>query len=82
MNAKLQLMPKQTKKELFITGILSLPLRVNERAFFFTGYNSILTTPVQHITEVSVDGVVFETKNTIYHLTYSHQHSEVEVMCA
>ena len=82
MNTKFQLKPKQAKKELFITGILSLPLRVNERALFFTSDKSVLTTPVQYIREVSMDGIVFETKNTIYHLTYSHQSSEIEVICA
>ena len=32
--------------------------------------------------EVSQDGVVFETENTVYYLTYARRPAEIEVMCA
>ena len=41
-----------------------------------------VTSLVQQILEVSQDGVVFETENTVYYLTYARRPAEIEVMCA
>ena len=60
------------KKEYVLTGILSLPLHLGEN-----GRGSIVitrplaTSPVQSILEVSENGVVFETRNSIYRLSYT-----------
>ncbi|MEQ2843219.1 hypothetical protein [Dorea longicatena] len=70
------------KKETLLTGQICLPLRVGERAVIIgTGSRSIMTSTVLLIQEVSADGVVFETKNTIYHLSYTSEPVS-EVMCA
>lgn len=54
------------KKETLLTGQICLPLRVGERAVIIgTGSRSIMTSTVLFIQEVSADGVVFETQNTI-----------------
>ena len=76
---KLQL---KKKREVSVTGTLSLPLRVGERAWFFVNHRSVFTTTVEQILEVNFDRVIFETRNTIYHLTYAHIPAEIEVMCA
>ena len=65
-----------------VTAVLSLPLRVHERAWLFTCGRSISTSLVKQILEVSPDGVVFETENTVYHVTYAHRPAEIEVICA
>lgn len=70
------------KKEIFVTGTLSLPLRVGERAWFFVNHRSVFTTSVEQILEVNFDGVIFQTRNTIYHLTYAHIPAKSEVICA
>ena len=44
--------------------------------------NKIATTPVQSILEVSENGVVFETCNSIYRLSYTRVPMELEAMCA
>ena len=41
----------------------------------------MITSRVITIQEVSADGVVFETQNTIYHLSYTSEPVS-EVMCA
>ncbi len=70
------------KKETLLTGQSCLPLRVGERAVIIgTGSRSIMTSTVLFIQEVSADGVVFETQNTIYHLSYTSEPIS-EVMCA
>ena len=70
------------KKSVHMTALLSLPLRLHERAWILSGGRSISTSLVEQILEVSQDGVVFETENTVYHLTYARGPAEVEVMCA
>lgn len=52
------------------------------RAWILTGSRSLSTSLVQQILEVSQDGVVFETENTVYYLTYARRPAEIEVMCA
>lgn len=70
------------KKETLLTGQICLPLRVGKRAVIIgTGSRSIMTSTVLFIQEVSADGVVFETQNTIYHLSYTSEPVS-EVMCA
>ena len=78
-NEKIKVMPVR-KKHTHLTATLSLPLRLHERAWILTGSRS--TSLVQQILEVSQDGVVFETENTVYHLTYARRPAEIEVMCA
>lgn len=73
---------KEQKKQVALTGYLSLPLRVGERAFIRHGSQSIVTSTVKTILEVSADGVVFETCNTIYSIVYALVPLESEVMCA
>lgn len=70
------------KKHTHLTAILSLPLRLHERAWILTGSRSLSTSTVLQILEVSQGGVVFETENTVYHLTYARCPAEIEVMCA
>lgn len=70
-------------REISLTGTLSLPLRLGERALIFQGTSqSILTSPVKEILEVSSYGVVFRTCNTIYRLSYTTAPNETGVMCA
>ena len=70
------------KKETLLTGQIWVPLRIGERAVIIgTGSRSIITSTVLLIQEVSADGVVFETQNTIYHLSYTSEPVS-EVMCA
>lgn len=70
------------KKEVLLTGQICLPLRVGERAVIIrTGSRSIITSRVIIIQEVSADGVIFETQNSIYHLSYTSEPVS-EVMCA
>lgn len=73
---------QNTKKEISLTATLSLPLRTGERAWFYANRHSISTSPVKQILEVSLDGVVFETQNTVYRLAYARLPAESEVMCA
>ena len=83
-NEKIKVMPVR-KKHTHLTATLSLPLRLHERderAWIITGARSLSTSLVQQILEVSQDGVVFETENTVYHLTYARRPAEIEVMCA
>ena len=69
------------KKETLLTGQICFPLRIGERAVIIgTGSRSMITSRVITIQEVSADGVVFETQNTIYHLRYTSEHV-LEVMC-
>ncbi len=65
-----------------LSGWFHSPLRVGERAIL-SGVNgfSLLTSPILTILEVSNDGIVFETKNTIYHLVLTPK-TISEVMCA
>lgn len=71
-----------SKKHIHLTAVLSLPLRLHERAWILANSRTISTSHVERILEVSQDGVVFETENTVYHLTYTRQLAEIEVMCA
>lgn len=83
MEAKVTNFHSQKEKELVISGLLSLPLRVNERAMIYRGgKGSILTSPVKEILEVSAYSVVFRTCNTLYRLSYTPISNENEVMCA
>lgn len=75
-------MVKEGKKQVALTGYLSLPLRVGERAFIRHGSQTIITSTVKTILEVSADGVVFETCNTMYSIVYALVPLESEVMCA
>ena len=58
------------KKHQIITGTLSLPLRVGERAWISYSSQIITTTPVLRIWDVSADSILFETCNTVYELQY------------
>ena len=65
------------KKEYVLTGILSLPLHLGERAWIYSYNQTFATSP-----EVSENGVVFETCNSIYRLSYTRVPMELEAMCA
>lgn len=67
------------KKELHLTGYLSLPLRVGDRAWI-TGIHP--TSEVEKIWEVSESGILFETKNIIYRLDYTTANAKTGVICA
>ncbi len=83
MKEKLRKLTDTSLKELALTGYLSLPLRVGERALIIQGgQHSLLTSPVRKILEVSQYGIVFQTCNTIYRLSYTPVPNENEVMCA
>ena len=66
------------KKEYVLTGILHL----GERAWIYSYNQTFATSPVQSILEVSENGVVFETCNSIYRLSYTRVPMEMEAMCA
>ncbi|MDO4275084.1 MAG: hypothetical protein Q4D16_15555 [Eubacteriales bacterium] len=78
---KLVKLSERKKKKQILTGTLSLPLRVGERAWICYGSHTITTTPVVHIWEVSTEGILFETRNTVYELNYIFN-PNTEVMCA
>ena len=80
-NEKITAMPVK-KTQIHLTATLSLPLRPHETVWILTGSRSLSTSLVQQILEVSQDGVVFETENTVYYLTYARRPAEIEVMCA
>lgn len=82
-NHKVKRISPMSQKETTLTGTLSLPLRVDERALILQGNRqSVLTSPVKEILEVSSYGVVFRTCNTTYRLSYMPVPNENEVMCA
>ena len=80
------------KKELHLTGYLSLPLRVGEhlslplrvgeRAWIISNSGIHPTSEVEKIWEVSESGVLFETKNIIYRLNYITANAKTGVICA
>ncbi|MDD3279538.1 MAG: hypothetical protein PHG16_11790 [Lachnospiraceae bacterium] len=70
------------KKRIALTGHLSLPLRIGERAWICVAGQSITTSLVKQILEVSESRIIFETCNTIYSLSYARVPARTEVMCA
>ena len=52
------------------------------RAWIYSYNQTFATSPVQSILEVSENGVVFETCNSIYRLSYTRVPMELEAMCA
>lgn len=78
---KLVKLSEQKKEHRIITGTLSLPLRLGERAWICYGSHTLTTSPVLQIWEVSVDGILFETANTVYELNYM-SYPKSEVICA
>ena len=70
------------KKELHLTGYLSLPLRVGERARNNSNTGIHPSSEVEKIWEVSEPGVLFETKNIIYRLNYTTANAKTGVICA
>lgn len=83
-------MTKQNMKELSqpqkviitLTGIVSLPLRIGERAMVCASSQTFLTSKVIQILEISTYGIVFETCNTIYNLANTPISDHREVICA
>lgn len=70
------------KKELHLTGYLSLPLRVEDRAWIISNSGIHPTSEVEKIWEVSESGILFETKNIIYRLDYTTANAKTGVICA
>lgn len=70
------------KSTVIMTGTLSLPLCIGERAWIQTGHQFFTTSMVKKIMEVSEIGIRFETCNTIYDLRYEKIVKESGVMCA
>ena len=61
----------------------SCPCPPSGRTGVIYSYNqTFATSPVQSILEVSENGVVFETCNSIYRLSYTRVPMELEAMCA
>ena len=83
-NTMIQTMENPCKKQTILTGTLSLPLRIGERAWIRQTNQCITTSTVQKIWEVSEDYIIFETCNTIYRLQYARLPvgMAAEVMCA
>lgn len=81
-NQSLRIINNTRKKSIYLTGNLAMSLRIGERAWINTHGQTLMTSVVIKILEVSQTGVVFETKNTIYNLNYTAVPTEVEVMCA
>ena len=68
-NEKIITFPKQTKRQLRLTGYPVYPLHVGERAWIMYGNGGLITTSILRILEASFDCLVFETQNTIYQLS-------------
>lgn len=83
MKRKLEIIPIRNIKEACITGHLTQPLRVGEKAIIRlqTG-QSIITSCVKKILEVSETNTIFVTHNTIYNLSYNISPTGTEVNCA
>ena len=82
MKNKIMTLHTTKKKEYHLTGVLSTPLHLGERAWIYSCSQTFATSPVQSILEVSENGVVFETCNSIYRLSYTRVPMEMEAMCA
>ena len=82
MKNRIMTLHNTTKKEHLLTGVLSMPLHLGERAWIYTCNQTMITSPVQTILEVSENGVVFETCNSIYRLSYTRVPIVMEAMCA
>lgn len=78
---KIRFIHPAKKEEQNITGTLTLPLKLGERAFIRYGSQSMVTSPVMQIWEVSRDSVTFETCHSLYRLSYTPC-PQTEVMCA
>ena len=61
--------PETLKRRRELTGHLCLPLRVGDRAWISCKTGLLTTSAVQTIWEVSETSIVFETGNSIYHVT-------------
>ncbi|BFK89662.1 hypothetical protein NSB24_28675 [Blautia coccoides] len=79
-NQKFISITSKKKKHRIITGTLSLPLKLGDRAWICYGNQIVTTSPVQCIWAVSADGILFETYNTTYQLNFIK--ANTEVMCA
>ena len=60
----------------------STPVLPDGGAWIYSYNQTFATSPVQSILEVSENGVVFETCNSIYRLSYTRVPMELEAMCA
>lgn len=81
-NQKIKELSRTEKATITLTGIVSLPLRIGERAMVRASSQTFLTSRVIQILEISTYGIVFETCNTIYNLTNTPVSDHREVMCA
>ena len=80
---KIEPMAPDSKLVFPVTGMLALPLHTGERAFILLpSGNSMITSVVKAILEVSCSGVKFETGRRIYDLRYETSARPEEVMCA
>lgn len=66
---------KKNKKCTLIQGTINLPLKTGARARIKYSGETISTSPVEKILEVSAERVVIETQNTVYYVSpdYSNE---------
>jgi len=58
-----------TKKDIYVTGVLASPLEEGARALIRRGGDFIHTSRVVEVREVAADRVCFETMNSVYHVS-------------
>lgn len=58
-----------TKKDVYVTGTLLMPLAVGQRALLRQGNDLIFTSLVVEIRENRGDLICFETMNSVYHVS-------------
>lgn len=69
--------PETLKRRRELTGHLCFPLRIGNRAWISCRNGLLTTSLVEIIWEVSETGIIFETANSIYHVTYFFPKTEV-----
>lgn len=69
--------PETLKRRRELTGHLCLPLRIGNQAWISCRNGLLTTSLVEIIWEVSETGIIFETANSIYYVTYLFPKTEV-----
>ena len=54
------------KKVVLLSGSIVFPLRVGESAIIFYSGGMLRTSAVERIKQITLESIVFETKNSIY----------------
>lgn len=70
------------KKEIYLAGSIQLPLSIGKRAWIISSGQTIITSAVIQIMELSTFGVVFETCHSVYKVYHAPTPMGTEVRCA